>query len=224
MRLIMLGPPGAGKGTQAKFISDYYQIPQISTGEILRTAIRNESSLGKKVANLVSNGGLVPDDIMNQLVLERIAESDCKKGFLLDGFPRTVAQAESLQKVIPLDYVLDIEVPDNELLERLTGRRIHQPSGRIYHLTHKPPLKPGIDDITQEPLIQRDDDKTETVLHRIRVYHQQTEPLKNYYQKLSQENGQPCYIKIEGTGTVDAIKQRIFSALNKRNYSHEANQ
>jgi adenylate kinase len=212
MRLILLGCPGAGKGTQAQLISQKYQIPQISTGAILRSAIEQASSLGKQVKKIVESGELVPDEIIIQLVLERIKEADCKKGFLLDGFPRTVAQAQALEKVSPIDCVINIDVPQEEIVKRLSGRRIHPASGRTYHLLYQPPHVSGKDNVTGENLIQRPDDKEETVLHRLSVYQMQTSPLKNYYQLKASS---PRYLNINGMGTIEEIKSAIFSELDK---------
>ncbi len=214
MRLILLGSPGAGKGTQAKFITERYQIPQISTGDILRAAIKEGSELGKKVKAIVDAGQLVTDDIVIQLVAERIKQPDCKNGFLLDGFPRTVAQAEALEKLTPIDAVIDIDVPEEEIIKRLTGRRIHPASGRIYHLIHQPPREEGKDDVTGEPLIQRTDDTEQTVKDRLAVYRAQTAPLCEYYQA-SNQNDKRQYVKIDGTALVDDIKKTIFSMLDK---------
>jgi len=212
MRLILLGCPGAGKGTQAKLIAEKYQIPSISTGDILRAAIQQGSALGKKVKEIVESGHLVPDEVVIQLVLERIQQPDCKNGFLLDGFPRTVAQAEALAKLSPINYVIDIDVPEDEVVKRLTGRRIHPASGRTYHLAFQPPHHPGLDDITGEPLVQRPDDNEETVRNRLAVYRQQTSPLQHYYQQPSRTPVH--YLKVDGRGEVKEITQRIFSALN----------
>ena len=214
MRLILLGCPGAGKGTQAKLIAEKYHIPQISTGEIFRTAIQQGTELGKKVKAIMDEGHLVPDDIVIALVKERIKQQDCKNGFLLDGFPRTVAQAEALGKETDLDYVIDIDVPEDEIINRITGRRIHLTSGRTYHVVYQPPRIPNQDDETGEPLIQRSDDSEETVRKRLTVYQTQTAPLKDYYHHKA-SNSALQYIKINGIGTMDEIKNRIFSALNK---------
>lgn len=215
MRLILLGAPGAGKGTQAKFITQTYHIPQISTGDILRAAIQQGTELGKKVKEMVDSGRLVPDEVVIALVQDRIAQADCKNGFLLDGFPRTVAQAEALNKVADIDYVIDIDVPDSEIINRLTGRRVHLPSGRIYHLVHQPPKIAGKDDATGEPLVQRADDSEETVRKRLAIYHDQTSPLRNYYQNYQPQHGEkaPQYIRIDGTKTVDEIKHKIINLL-----------
>lgn len=218
MRLILLGCPGAGKGTQAKLITKRYQIPQISTGDILRAAIQADSPLGKTVKDIVESGRLVPDDIVIQLVQERIKLSDCDNGFLLDGFPRTVAQAEALRKITTIDEVIDIDVPDEDIVSRLSGRRIHPASGRIYHLLYSPPKTANTDDVTGEPLIQRPDDSEETVRKRLAVYHAQTSPLRQFYQDDAASTGatRPHYVRIDGTGTVDEINQAINQILDNR--------
>ena len=218
MRLVLLGAPGAGKGTQAKLISEKYQIPQISTGDILREAIKNASTLGKKVKEIVESGRLVPDDLVVQLVAERIIQADCEHGFLLDGFPRTVNQAEALQQLAAIDYVLDIDVPEHEILKRLTGRRIHPASGRIYHVIFQPPKTANVDDMTGEPLVQRPDDQEETVRKRLTVYQKQTSPLREYYEHYQSQNNiaAPCYVKINGLQSVDALKNNIFNVLDNR--------
>jgi adenylate kinase len=214
MRLILLGCPGAGKGTQAKFLTEKYHIPQISTGDILRHAIREGSALGKKVKAIIEEGQLVPDEIVIELVKERIQQPDAKNGFLLDGFPRTVQQAEALQELTSIDYVIDIDVPEEEVVKRLSGRRVHPASGRTYHLLYQPPKQVDRDDMTGEPLIQRPDDSEETVRKRLHVYQTQTSPLKDYYQKKSHEPA-PQYVKVDGIGSVDEIKTRLFTALDK---------
>lgn len=216
MRIILLGCPGAGKGTQAKLISQAYHIPQISTGDTLRAAIQQGSELGKKVKEIVESGQLVPDEIMIQLVQERIKQQDCNNGFLLDGFPRTVAQAEALHQITPIHYVVDIDVPEEEVVKRLSGRRIHPASGRIYHTIYQPPKTADKDDLTGEALIQRPDDSEATVRKRLAVYQTQTSPLRHFYQDFKQPGVQaPQYLKIDGTGSVDEIKNRIFSVLDK---------
>lgn len=217
MRLILLGCPGAGKGTQAKLISEKYHIPAISTGDILRNAIRQASPLGLEVKAIVEGGNLVPDEIVIRLVQERINQPDCANGFLLDGFPRTVAQAEALQRLTPIDFVVDIDVPEDEVVKRLSGRRIHPASGRIYHILHNPPRVANKDDVTGDPLIQRPDDSEETVRKRLQVYQDQTSPLRHYY---AQHQGNTSvstakYVKIDGTESVDDIKDTIFSLLDK---------
>jgi len=217
MRLILLGSPGAGKGTQAELITDKYQIPQISTGNILRVAIQQGTPLGNKVKEIVESGQYVPDDLMIELIKERIQQEDCRNGFLLDGFPRTVAQADALNDLTPIDAVIDIEVPEEEIIKRLSGRRVHLASGRIYHVLFNPPRIPDEDDITHEPLIQRPDDREEVIRKRLGVYQNQTRPLKKYYQEFKNQPGKPVlsYVKIDGTQTVADIKNEIFNLLNK---------
>ncbi len=217
MRLILLGAPGAGKGTQSKQLTKRYGIPQISTGDILRAAIASGSELGKQVKEIVESGRLVPDELVIALVDERIKQADCRDGFLLDGFPRTVAQAEALNKLTGIDFVIDIDVPDAEIIDRLTGRRMHLPSGRIYHLIHQPPKVPGVDDVTGEPLVQRPDDSEETVRKRLAVYHEQTSPLRQFYSQYQARAGEraPQYVKIAGTLPADEISETIFSLLDK---------
>ncbi|HEX4045678.1 MAG TPA: adenylate kinase [Gammaproteobacteria bacterium] len=215
MRLILLGCPGAGKGTQAKFIAEKYHIPHISTGDILRAAIQQGTDLGKQVKVIVEAGQLVPDDLMIQLVLARIKQPDCAKGFLLDGFPRTIAQAEALHAKTSIDYVIDIDVPEEEIVRRLSGRRIHPASGRIYHLIYQPPLVSNKDDMTGEPLIQRPDDHEEVIRKRLAVYQTQTSPLRQYYLQEDHhtKNHLPKYVRIEGMNSVDEIKEQIFLML-----------
>lgn len=218
MRLILLGGPGAGKGTQANYIKGKYQIPQISTGDMLRAAVKAGSDLGKKAKEFMDAGGLVPDEVIIGLVKERIEEPDCAKGFLFDGFPRTIPQADAMKEVgVPIDAVVDIDVPDEEIIKRMSGRRAHLASGRTYHVIFNPPKVEGKDDVTGEDLVQRDDDKEETVRKRLEVYHSQTEPLIGYYKnwKSSGEAGAPQYIGIAGVGKVDEIKESIFSAIDK---------
>ena len=218
MRLILLGGPGAGKGTQANYIKEQYQIPQISTGDMLRAAVKAGSDLGLKAKEYMDSGGLVPDDVIIGLVKERIEQPDCAKGFLFDGFPRTIPQADAMKEAgVPIDGVVDIDVPDAEIIKRMSGRRVHLASGRTYHLVFNPPKVEGKDDQTGEPLIQRDDDKEETVRKRLQVYHDQTEPLIEYYKswESSREAAAPKYIRIEGVGKVDEIRQQIFDALDK---------
>ena len=216
MQLILLGCPGAGKGTQAKFISEVYHIPAISTGEILRAAISQGTELGKKVKEIVEGGRLVPDDVMIELVKQRIKEHDCHDGFLLDGFPRTVAQAEALHQIADINFVIDIDLPTEEVVRRLTGRRIHPASGRIYHTLYHPPRVPDKDDVTGDPLIQRPDDSENTVRERLAIYDAQTSPLRNYYLHFKAGAGvqAPNYVKIDGSGSVEDIRKRILSALN----------
>jgi adenylate kinase len=217
MRLILLGGPGAGKGTQANYIKENYQIPQISTGDMLRAAVKAGSDLGKKAKEYMDSGGLVPDDVIIGLVKERIKEADCQKGFLFDGFPRTIPQADAMKEAgVPIDAVVDIDVPDGEIIKRMSGRRVHLVSGRTYHVVFNPPKVEGKDDVTGEPLIQREDDKEETVRKRLEVYHDQTEPLIDYYKKWESagEATSPKYVKIEGVGKVDEIRGQIFTALD----------
>jgi adenylate kinase len=214
MRLILLGCPGAGKGTQAKLITERYHIPQISTGDIFRQAIQKGSDLGKEVKAIVESGHLVPDDLVIKLVKERLNQPDCKNGFLLDGFPRTVAQAEALRQFTSLDYVIDIDVPEEEVVKRLSGRRVHPGSGRTYHLLYQPPREAGKDDVTGEPLIQRPDDSEETVRKRLTVYDAQTSPLRAYYEHFEGKPA-PIYLKILGTGSVEGINAEITSLLDK---------
>ena len=218
MRLILLGGPGAGKGTQANFIKDKYQIPQISTGDMLRAAIKAGSDLGKKAKGYMDSGGLVPDEVIIGLVKERIKEADCQKGFPFDGFPRTIPQADAMKDAgVSLDAVVDINVPDTEIIKRMSGRRVHLASGRTYHITFNPPKEEGKDDVTGEALIQRDDDHEDTVRNRLDVYHSQTEPLIDYYKswESSGESGAPHYIRIEGVGKVEEIRDQIYAELNK---------
>lgn len=226
MRLVLLGPPGAGKGTQAKFIKEHYRIVQISTGDILRTAVSLGTDLGCKVKQIMDEGGLVSDDLMIELVKERINQEDCQNGFLLDGFPRTIPQAESLRiNKIHLDYIIEIKVPDSELIQRLSGRRLHPASGRVYHIYYNPPKIPDRDDVTGEPLIQRLDDHEDTIRNRLAVYHRQTEPLIHYYKNATElENHRlPRYIEIDGTGEMEDVKKRIFQALDQaENRTHGA--
>lgn len=214
MRLILLGSPGAGKGTQAKFISDRYHIPHISTGDIFRNAVTQGTELGKKVKEIVDSGQLVPDELVIELVKERLTKPDCKNGFLLDGFPRTHKQAESLAQFVDIDGILDIDVPEDEIIKRLTGRRVHPASGRTYHIYYQPPKVEDKDDVTGEPLIQREDDKEETVRKRLQIYQDQTKPLRSYYY-VAKNTPSPEYIKINGLGNLEEIKQAIFQELDK---------
>lgn len=208
--IILLGAPGAGKGTQAGFITSKYGIPQISTGDMLRNAIKSGSQLGMRAKSIMDTGALVPDEIVIDLVKERIKAPDCKNGFLLDGFPRTTVQADSLKHAgVKIDYVIEIDVPFPDIISRLSGRRVHVPSGRVYHIVNNPPKNDNKDDITGEELIQRDDDKVETVKKRLDVYLSQTAPLVNYY---SHDNSVK-YIKIDGTRDMDVVTQEIFNHL-----------
>ena len=217
MRLILLGGPGAGKGTQSTFIAEKYKIPKISTGDMLRAAIRAKTEIGHQAKLLMDQGELVPDEMIIGLVKERITHADCEKGFLLDGFPRTIGQAEALlEGGINIDAVIEIGVNDDEIVKRISGRRVHPQSGRTYHVEYNKPEKEGIDDLTGEPLIQRDDDKEETVRHRLGVYHKQTEPLIEYYKNLSEIRGavNPAFISVRGMGKVEEIRDSIFTVLN----------
>lgn len=215
MRVILLGAPGAGKGTQAGFITKEFGIPQISTGDMLRAAVKAGSPLGLKVKNVMETGGLVSDDIIIDLIKERIQQDDCAKGFLFDGFPRTIPQAEALRDAgVGIDHVVEIAVEDEEIIKRMSGRRTHAASGRTYHVLYNPPRVEGKDDLTGEDLVQRDDDKEETVRHRLEVYHSQTKPLVNFYQQMSAaNNGTPRYSAIAGVGGVDEITAKVMAAL-----------
>jgi len=218
MRLILLGAPGAGKGTQAQFICEKYGIPQISTGDMLRAAVKAGTPLGVEAKKVMDSGALVSDDIIIGLVKERIAQPDCSKGFLFDGFPRTIPQADAMKDAgVTLDYVLEIDVPDTLIVERMSGRLAHLPSGRTYHIKYNPPKVAGKDDVTGEALIQRDDDKEETVRKRLDVYHEQTEPLLTYYSNWAKADpaAAPQYRKVNGVGTVDEITQRVSEALSR---------
>ncbi|MEO8344364.1 MAG: adenylate kinase [Betaproteobacteria bacterium] len=216
MRLILLGPPGAGKGTQATFIKEAYGIPQISTGDMLRSAVKAGTPVGLAAKKVMDSGALVSDDIIIGLVKDRLTESDCANGYLFDGFPRTIPQADAMRDaVVPIDYVLEIHVPDSAIVERMSGRRVHVASGRTYHVTFNPPKIEGKDDITGEDLIQREDDKEATVLNRLAVYHAQTEPLVAYYAQWAAKGDPraPKYRKVDGLGTVDAIREASLAAL-----------
>ncbi|HRD68588.1 MAG TPA: adenylate kinase [Legionella sp.] len=219
MRLMLLGGPGAGKGTQALRLTQRFNIPQISTGDMLRAAIAEGSELGLNAQKIMQSGGLVPDDIIIGLVAERLKQDDCKNGFLFDGFPRTLVQAEALKRAgIKLDYVIEIAVSDDEIIERISGRRIHQPSGRVYHIINHPPKEAGLDDITHEPLIQREDDKEETVRKRLEVYHSQTAPLIQYYKNWARQDaeGAPKFFSLNGTGSVDQIYDDLLEILKTK--------
>lgn len=216
MRLILLGAPGAGKGTQATFICQKYNIPQISTGDMLRAAVKAGTPLGLEAKKIMDSGALVSDDLIINLVKERIAQPDCDKGFLFDGFPRTIPQADAMKAAgVKLDYVLEIDVPFEAIIERMSGRRSHTASGRTYHVKYNPPKVEGKDDVTGEPLIQREDDKEETVRKRLEVYSAQTRPLVDYYSRWSKAEPAlaPAYRAISGMGTVDEITARAFAAL-----------
>jgi len=216
MRLILLGGPGAGKGTQATYIKEKFGIPQISTGDMLRAHVKNGTALGVAAKKIMDAGALVSDDIIIGMVKERITEADCAKGFLFDGFPRTIPQADAMKHAgIKLDFVVEIAVDDAQIIERMSGRRAHLSSGRTYHIKFNPPKVAGKDDVTGEDLVQRDDDKEETVKKRLDVYHQQTEPLIAYYGQwaASGEGDAPKYVKIPGVGKVEEIRDQIFTAL-----------
>lgn len=215
MKALLLGAPGAGKGTQAQFITAAFDIPQISTGDMLRAAIKAGTPLGLEAKKIIDEGGLVRDDIIIGMVKERIAQDDCKNGFLFDGFPRTLAQAEAMVEAgVDLDAVVEIDVPDSVIIDRMSGRRVHLASGRTYHVTYNPPKVEGKDDVTGEDLIQRDDDKEETVKKRLAVYHEQTEVLVDFYSKLEGEHT-PKYIKVDGTQAVEAVKAEVLKGLGK---------
>lgn len=215
MRIILLGAPGAGKGTQAQFITERFGIPQISTGDMLRAAVREGTELGKQVESVMKSGGLVPDETIIALVKERIKQPDCANGFLFDGFPRTIPQAQALLDAgIAINVVLEIDVADEEIIKRLSGRRVHTDSGRIYHVEFNPPREPGKDDVTGDTLVQRDDDKEETVRKRLQVYHQQTRPLVNFYQKLESAGNGVRVLRIDGAKPVETIREEIGKALS----------
>lgn len=215
MKVLLLGAPGAGKGTQAQFITQTFNIPQISTGDMLRAAIKAGTTLGLEAKKIMDEGGLVRDDIIIGLVQERITQADCVNGFLFDGFPRTLAQAEAMRDAgVNLDAVVEIDVPDAVIVERMSGRRVHLASGRTYHIHNNPPKVEGKDDETGEDLIQRDDDKLETVQKRLQVYHDQTAVLIDFYGKMSGDNA-PKYIKVDGTQNVETVKQQVLTALGQ---------
>ncbi|MEB0204162.1 adenylate kinase [Pseudomonas sp. CCC3.1] len=215
MRVILLGAPGAGKGTQAKFITEKFGIPQISTGDMLRAAVKAGTELGLIAKGVMDSGGLVSDDLIINLVKERIAQPDCVNGFLFDGFPRTIPQAEALVKNgVELDHVLEIAVEDEEIVQRIAGRRVHEASGRVYHTVYNPPKVEGKDDVTGEDLVQRKDDTEETVRHRLSVYHSQTKPLVDFYQQLAAAQGKPKYSHVEGVGSVESITAKVLEALS----------
>lgn len=216
MKLILLGPPGAGKGTQAEFICKQFNIPQISTGDMLRAAVAAGTDLGLQAQSVMDAGQLVSDELIINLVKERITQEDCANGFLFDGFPRTIAQAEATREAgVKIDHVLEIDVPSEAIIERMSGRRSHPGSGRTYHILFNPPKERGKDDVTGEPLIQRDDDKEETVRERLKVYAAQTRPLVDYYQQWAAQEPEnaPSYSKIDGMGNVEDITARVFQAL-----------
>lgn len=216
MRVILLGPPGAGKGTQAQYIMEEFSIPQISTGDMLRAAVKAGTELGQKVKAVMDSGGLVSDEIIIALVKERIQDSDCANGFLFDGFPRTIPQAEALLEAgVDIDYVLEISVEDEEIVKRLSGRRVHEGSGRVYHVDYNPPANPGVDDETGEPLVQREDDKEDTIRKRLAVYHDQTEQLVGFYQSMAEKGGanSTSYRQVNGLGDVADIKTAVIASL-----------
>ncbi len=215
MKIILLGAPGAGKGTQAQYIKEHYKIPQISTGDMLRAAVKAQTPLGLEAKAVMDAGQLVSDDIIMGLVKERLAEPDCQSGYLFDGFPRTLAQADAMKESgIDVDYVIEIEVDDDEIVQRLSGRRVHPASGRVYHIQHNPPKEEGKDDETGEALIQRDDDQEATIRERLKVYHDQTRPLVEYYHTYAEQSeSAPVCIKVSGVGGLEAVRDAIFSAL-----------
>ncbi len=213
MKIILLGPPGAGKGTQAQFICEAFAVPQISTGDMLRAAVKAGSELGQRVKAVMDSGALVSDEIIIDLVKERIAQDDCENGFLFDGFPRTIVQAEALVAAgVDVEVVLEITVPDEEIIRRMSGRRVHPGSGRTYHVLYNPPREEGLDDVTGEALIQREDDSEETVRERLSVYREQTQPLIGYYREKA-ESDKLRYVTVNGLGKVEEIQQEIVSAL-----------
>jgi adenylate kinase len=219
MRIILLGMPGAGKGTQAHFLIEKYKMPQVSTGDMLRAAIKDGTPLGMQARSYVDRGALVPDDIVIELVKQRIAEQDCANGFIIDGFPRTIPQAEALRRSgIEVDFVVDIDVSDEEILRRLSGRRVHPASGRTYNIVFNPPRVPGKDDATGESLVQRRDDREETVRQRIATYYEQSKPLIDYYSQWhrSGEPGAPRYVRINGSGAVEQVRDQLFVALAEK--------
>jgi len=212
--MILLGAPGAGKGTQAKFLTETYGIPQISTGDMLRAAVKAGTDVGLEAKAVMDAGGLVTDDIIIALVKDRLTQDDCQPGFLFDGFPRTIPQAEAMRDAgVGIDVVLEIDVPDEEIVRRLSGRRVHLESGRVYHVEFNPPANEGVDDVTGEPLIQRDDDKEATVRNRLEIYHSQTKPLVDFYQNMEKDTGSVKFIKIDGTRKIDDIVEDIKSKL-----------
>lgn len=218
MRVILLGAPGAGKGTQANYIKEKFHIPQISTGDMLRAAVKAGTPLGLAAKSVMDAGGLISDDIIIDLVKERIKEADCAEGFLFDGFPRTIPQAQAMKDAgIPIDYVVEIDVADSEIIKRMSGRRVHPASGRTYHIVFNPPKVEGKDDITGEDLVQRPDDAEDTVIKRLNVYHDQTKPLVDYYNAWAKADpaNAPKSVKIAGVGSVDDICNQIFAALSK---------
>lgn len=217
MRIILLGAPGAGKGTQAQFITEALGIPQISTGDMLRAAVKAGTELGKQVESVMNSGGLVTDEIIIALVKERITQADCTNGFLFDGFPRTIPQAQAMVDAgIDIDRVIEIRVDDEEIVSRLSGRRVHPGSGRVYHIQHNPPAKEGVDDVTGEALVQREDDKEGTVRKRLAVYHEQTSPLVNFYKQLEEEGTSVRFVSIDGQDDVQNIRNKLAESLKNR--------
>ena len=217
MRIVLLGGPGAGKGTQAAFVGERYGIPQVSTGDMLRAAIRSGSELGRRAAMLMDAGRLVSDEIIIGLVEERIAVGDCANGFLLDGFPRTIPQAAAMRaRGVDVDAVVEIAVPDEKIIERMSGRRVHPGSGRTYHVRFNPPAVEGVDDVTGEPLVLRDDDREDTVRHRLEVYHEQTKPIIDYYRKWSEDHPRsaPRVSCVDGLGSLEDVRERMFAVLD----------
>lgn len=215
MRIILIGPPGAGKGTQAQFLLEHYGIPQISTGDMLRAAIKAKTELGLKVKAVMDSGALVSDDIVVALVKDRVQQDDCTRGFLFDGFPRTIAQAQALaDSAVAIDHVIEIVVADEDIIQRLSGRRVHPQSGRIYHVVYSPPKQDGLDDETGEALVLREDDKEDTIRNRLRVYHEQTSPLVEFYKNQSGPAA-PRYHRVAGSGTVEDIRASILQALEE---------
>ncbi|QAX81834.1 adenylate kinase [Candidatus Pseudomonas adelgestsugas] len=215
MRIMLMGAPGAGKGTQAKFITEKFSIPQVSTGDILRAAVTTGTEIGLTVKNMIESGGLVSDNTIINLVQERISREDCKNGFLFDGFPRTVPQAKAMIKVgIELDAIVEIAVEDKEIIQRIAGRRVHETSGRVYHTIYNPPKVEGKDDVTGENLVQRKDDTEKTIRYRLSVYYSQTKPLVDFYHRLSVAHGKPKYSQILGVGSVEIIASKMLQALS----------
>ncbi|MDD1966863.1 adenylate kinase [Pseudomonas sp. NPDC090203] len=214
MRVILLGAPGAGKGTQATFITEKFGIPQISTGDMLRAAVKAGTELGLKAKSVMDSGGLVSDDLIIGLIKDRLSQPDCANGCLFDGFPRTIPQAEALKNAgLAIDHVVEIKVDDEEIVQRISGRRVHEGSGRVYHTVYNPPKVEGKDDVTGEDLVQRKDDVEETVRHRLSVYHAQTEPLVEFYKKLEEKDGTPKFSSIPGVGSVKEITAKVSAAL-----------
>ncbi|MGD9600576.1 MAG: adenylate kinase [Gammaproteobacteria bacterium] len=215
MKVILLGGPGAGKGTQADFVCTDRGIPKISTGDMLRAAVKAGTPLGVEAKKVMDSGGLVSDDIILGLIEQRLKEPDCARGFLFDGFPRTIPQAEGLMRIgVEVDRVVEISVSDEEIIRRMSGRRVHPASGRTYHVEFNPPRRPGLDDETGEPLVQRDDDREETVRRRLEVYHEQTEPLIDFYEKRMKTSGKGLFLRVDGTGDVQQIRARVARVLN----------